>query len=51
MSRLSIDKLELQDLTKYLPAGELAEIVDSYINRKKIEEAEKIQKLGGKLSS
>ena len=47
MSRLNIEKVEHEGSSKYLPAYKLNEIVDAYISRKKIEEAECVEKLGG----
>ncbi len=48
MSRLNIEKIDsTADSTKYLPADEISDLVESYINRKKIEEVEKLQRLGG----
>lgn len=49
MSRLNIERVDSTKSSKYLLTDEISDLVESYINRKKIEEAERIDKLGGSL--
>ena len=48
MTKLNIENADSLSHSKYLSVEEIERLVDIYLTRKKIEEVEKIAKLGGK---